>query len=445
MNSILNLPPSLRITLFVFLMISFGLFIYSSFFTILAKREKVFIFHSLSFTFSILFMVVSRTPVIEIKHPEIISYISLINVIPMFASLIMFIKYKHVIHIIDALIFIFNITLFEFIPYYGYIVSGTYFYILIRAFMVFYKCNDNRKEYPGTLSIKDGLDDLSNGVIFANMFGQITYINQSLKDILFALDISSYNKIKQIYSGIKKYALYSGRIISDKDIIININDKSYRILINNDYTQLISQDISLEEKLTQKEENNKKELSIINKELENQLDKVEDIQKEKELLSIKGNIHDNLAQQLSILHSFLLIDNSKDLRELKKNLLKISDTTFINEEKSVDLDYLVDILHQIGVNLIIKGNFPSDKKKQALFIKVIKEGTTNAIKHGFAKNIVVNIKENEISITNDGLVLEDIKYGNGLNSIQKEVENLSGQLLIDTKNQFSLKIKITDQ
>lgn len=442
MNSILNLSPSIRITLFIFMMISLAVLLYSFYYCLLLRRSKEFLFHCGSFFIVILFMAISRTPVIRIHHPDVINYVSLINLMPIGTSIYLFVKQKNVVHLIDTLWFIFNITLFEFIPYYGYFVSGLYIYALIRSFMILFKCIDYRKEYPGAMSIKYGLDELATGVAFANVFGQITYINGALKETLSKLSISSYNKMNEIIKSISIISKENGRVVNDNYYIINIEDKSYRFIFNDNHTQLTCMDISLEERLIQSEEKNQNELNIINKQLNEQLDKVDDIQKEKELLSIKGYVHDNFAQQLSILHMFLLNDQSKDLKELKQILLKIDEPINEGFKLQNDFDYLINILKQIDVELTIKGEFPKEDNIVNLFNKIIKEGTTNAIRHGYAKKIEVVVSSHSIEITNDGTIPSQIKYGNGLTSIEKEVNDLKGHIDISLDKEFKLVVEL---
>ena len=154
-------------------------------------------------------------------------------------------------------------------------------------------------------------------------------------------------------------------------------------------------------------------------------------------MNVKGYIHDSLAQKLSILHMTLLMDRSTDLTEIKKLLLDLN----ISEDlKQDDLSYLKDLLEDIGVTLTIEGNLPKEKSTASLFIKAIKECSTNAIRHGNAKNIKAVIKDDCLVITNDGKVPESVSYGNGLKGIQIEVEQLGHSLNIDLEKEFKIEI-----
>ena len=181
-------------------------------------------------------------------------------------------------------------------------------------------------------------------------------------------------------------------------------------------------------------------MSNLNKNLKEQLSSVDKIQKEKELLNVKGYIHDSLAQKLSILHMTLLMDKSSDLTEIKKLLM---DLNISKDLKQDDLSYLKDLLEDIGVTLTIEGDLPKDASTASLFIKAIKECSTNAIRHGNAKNINVIISDNALQISNDGFVPDKVIFGNGLSGIKIEAEQLGYSLTVSLENNVKMSLKPT--
>ena len=175
-------------------------------------------------------------------------------------------------------------------------------------------------------------------------------------------------------------------------------------------------------------------LSRLNDDLNEQLSKIDELQKEKELIDVKGYIHDSLAQKLSILHMTLLMDKSTDLTNLKEMLSELDVSSDIN--KIDELTYLKDLLSSIGVSLNIDGDLPTDDKVKKLFLRAIKECSTNAIRHGNAKNINVALSDKYISISNDGVITTDINFGNGLSGIKIEAEQLGYSLIVTTDDKF---------
>ena len=415
-------------------MVALAFLLFSIAYVFISKRNKYIVAYLISLFVVTLVNAIIKTPLIYGLNDVACDYLTLINIVPIVLSIFVYLKNKSFLVFIDDVYLLINISLFGFIPYYGYIVGATTGYLVIRFILIFFKAYKESKEYPGSMAIKYALDELSEGVIFSNAFHQIIYINKAMINLLSKLDINSYEKINVIY---KQLLGKASRKISEHDFVIEINNVPYRFMFSNDLGQVTAFDVNKEESLLKQEESNKETLSNLNENLKEQLSNVDKIQKEKELLNVKGYIHDSLAQKLSILHMTLLMDKSTDLREIKKLLLDLN----ISEElKQDDLSYLKDLLNDIGVTLTIEGDLPKDKSTASLFIKAIKECSTNAIRHGNAKNIKAVIKDDCLVITNDGKVPESVSYGNGLSGIQIEAEQLEYVISIVLSKDFTVKI-----
>ena len=447
MNSILNLPASLRIIIFLFEMIVAGIFLFCIVYGIMGKRKKLYLAYLSLLFVSLIVMIVTRTPVIPMHNMLLSDILNLIVIVPAVLGIFMFLDTKKPRYISDFVLCIFNITFFDFIPYYGYIVSALFIYVLIRSITTLFESLESVKNYPGRFAIKSAFDGLSDGIMFVNRFGQITYINKSLKSILQLLDISSHNKATKIVEEIVLKSKQSGRIVTDNTYIISFKSNSYKFSFDNPLSQISCIDVTMEEDLIKQSEQNKILIKNANINLNENLGKIEEIQREQELLKIKGQIHDNLAQQLSILHMFILNDNSTDLTELKTMLLSLNITQ--NEEQSENLiKNLQNLLKMIDVELEIKGEIPLSNKVNAFVYKLIKESSSNAIRHGKATKIQVEFTKQDdnlnILISNNGIVPKSFVYGNGLSGIQKELDKLNGTMKILTQNIFKIEVSIKE-
>ena len=421
-------------------MLSLSFLLFGIAFAVVSKRNKYLIAYIASLFAILLFMAIVRTPVIYDLNDKACDYLSLINLAPISLVTILFVKYKKPIFIIDIVWLIFNITLFEFIPYYGYISSASLIYIVIRSINIFFIAYKDSVSYPGKASIKYALDDLNEGVIFFNAFNQIIYINKAMSDILKELDIKTYEKADVIN---KNLVSRTTRKIADNDLIITVSSNSYRFIIDKKANQIICFDVTEEEKLIKQNESNKELLSKLNSNLNEQLSKIDELQKEKELIDVKGYIHDSLAQKLSILHMTLLMDKSTDLTNLKETLSELDVSSDIN--KVDELAYLKELLASIGVSLNIDGDLPGDEKIKKLFIRAIKECSTNAIRHGSAKNINATISDDSLTIINDGTVPNKVIFGNGLNGIKIEADQLGFDLVVSLDNTIIINLKLITQ
>ena len=445
MDNILDLAPTIRLLILFFMIISIGALLSSITIQIICKRKKLYNIYLISIFLSLLILSITRTPIIRDIPILLSTVLNYVLIIPFSLGILCFIQDKKMIYILDSIWFLINLPFFNFIPYYGYIISFLFSYMLYRSFIIFFDNVDRIKINPGALSIKYALDDISEGIAFFNTFGQITYINQSLKDILKKLNISSFSLGSDIISSLLNYSLTKGRYISENSFIIHLEDKSYKFSFDQPLTQIASNDITKEEMLTIEMMNKRQQLFKINEELTLKLKSLANIKREKEILTMRGHLHDDLAQKLSILHMFILNDESNNLVELKNmiSMFKINPEEAYKEE---DVNDLIHILAEVGIKLSIEGEYPKEVEIQKFLNKVIKETTTNAIRHGKANNILINITNDNknyfFSITNDGIIPENIAYGNGLNSIIREIEQFNGSIKIDTNSCFKITLNI---
>ena len=445
MDNILDLAPTIRLLILFFMIISIGALLSSITIQIICKRKKLYNIYLISIFLSLLILSITRTPIIRDIPILLSTVLNYVLIIPFSLGILCFIQDKKMIYILDSIWFLINLPFFSFIPYYGYIISFLFSYMLYRSFIIFFDNVDRIKINPGALSIKYALDDISEGIAFFNTFGQITYINQSLKDILKKLNISSFSLGSDIISSLLNYSLTKGRYISENSFIIHLEDKSYKFSFDQPLTQIASNDITKEEMLTMEMMNKRQQLFKNNEELTLKLKSIANIQREKEILTMRGHLHDDLAQKLSILHMFILNDESNNLVELKNmiSMFKINPEEAYKEE---DVNDLIHILAEVGIKLSIEGEYPKEVEIQKFLNKVIKETTTNAIRHGKANNILINITNDNknyfFSITNDGIIPENIAYGNGLNSIIREIEQFNGSIKIATNSCFKITLNI---
>ena len=445
MNNILDLAPTIRLLILFFMIISIGALLSSITIQIICKRKQLYNIYLISIFLSLLILSITRTPIIRDIPILLSTILNYALIVPFSLGILCFIQDKKIIYILDSIWFLINLPFFSFIPYYGYIISFLFSYMLYRSFIIFFDNVDRIKINPGALSIKYALDDISEGIAFFNTFGQITYINQSLKDILKKLNISSFSLGSDIISSLLNYSLTKGRYISENSFIIHLEDKSYKFSFDHPLTQIASNDITEEEMLTMEMINKRQQLFKNNEELTLKLKSLANIKREKEILTMRGHLHDDLAQKLSILHMFILNDESNNLVELKNmiSMFKINPEEAYKEE---DVNDLIHILAEVGIKLSIEGEYPKEVEIQKFLNKVIKETTTNAIRHGKANNILINITNDNknylFSITNDGIIPENIAYGNGLNSIIREIEQFNGSIKIDTNSCFKITLNI---
>lgn len=454
MEHLYNLPTLLRLFLFGSLsLILTGLIVIITIMLINKNRKKLFVCYIISMTISILFISITRTPLISSLDKVLFYILNCVVLAPIVFSIMLLFSTKKKIYLFDGLAFIVNLPFFFILPFWVYVYIVSIGYLFIRALILVVNEYEYSLYNPGTYMIKDALDTLSSGVIFANKNGQITYINSSMKKYLDDLNIRQHNRINKILSQLSELE-NTDRKISKNDIIISCNDKTLNFKVKKDYSsqsilQVVCNDISEEEKVIKELEETTNQLNMIQKDLQNTLRDINNIQKEKEILRLKGNIHDSMSQRLSILHCYIIENKGEDIKQIKQLINSMLNEMYeVNEiNTSSRLDNLISSFALINVKLNIKGKLPKSTEQADFTVKVIRECATNAVKHGQAKEINVSIRLNDekkyhIVIDNNGLPIKNIVEGNGLKSIKYQLSTLNGTMNIVSEPSFYIEFII---
>ena len=306
------------------------------------------------------------------------------------------------------------------------IISLTYMYFK------YYK-----KETITDFSIKKVIDECEFGILVLKG-KKAKLINNKMYEILDKLNIKQdyvTNIIKQSIDQL------------DKNYCVKVENKYYVFVINNN--EIITFDITEVYKLHQKLNEQNKKLKENNKKILLSIDNIEELEKEKNLLKLKNKYHDILGQNLSILQQYLNRENitQENFEEIKfmiqKMFIDIEDT----DDTNANLENLIKIHKKNGTDIIIDGKLPQNKETAKVFFEIIREATTNAIRHAGSSKVFVNIKETleetYMIITNDGRKPNEfITENQGIKDMRRKVKKLGGMFYISTVPEFSVNISI---
>lgn len=303
---------------------------------------------------------------------------------------------------------------------------------LIYMYFRYYK-----KETITDFSIKKVIDECEFGILVLKG-KRVKLINNKMYEILDKLNIK-----KDYITNIIKQSIDQ----LDKNYCVKVEDKYYVFVINNN--EIITFDITEEYKLHQKLNGQNKKLKENNKKILLSIDNIEELEKEKNLLKLKNKYHDILGQNLSILQQYLNKENitQENFEEIKfmiqKMFIDIEDT----DDTNANLENLIKIHKKNGTDIIIDGKLPQNKETAKVFFEIIREATTNAIRHAGSSKVFVNIKETleetYMIITNDGRKPNEfITENQGIKDMRRKVKKIGGMFYISTVPEFSVNISI---
>ena len=171
--------------------------------------------------------------------------------------------------------------------------------------------------------------------------------------------------------------------------------------------------------------------------------------REEEILSMKMRVHDDIGRSVIATRQFL--QQGKPMEELDltvwKNAVRLLKHDNELSEKQDAVAGLMNAAYSLGIKVSLDGTFPEDAVVKEVFLSVIRECMTNAVRHAGAKELYVRLVCSNhtaaVSVTNSGAVpAGNIVEGGGLTSLRILVKKSGGTMEIKTVPGFELTVSV---
>lgn len=379
--------------------------------------------------------------------------------VPALIGLLLFSLQRKNFYLSSSIALLLNTPMFE-MDLSVYLFPTTCLFLVLRSIVLLdYQWGEVRNSIT-RISIVQAVDSYQGGILYAKSSGKALIINPSMNRLLDQMKISLRADVFRLWESIQhlenSYDLTVSHL-EDKLMVRLRNYGSWLFSIEKirggrrDYIQLLAIDVTDEDILMKETEETNKTLEELGTKLITAIESIDTIQRKKEILRLKSRVHDVLAQRLSILSRILDTDEDPYVVLDKIEPLLHDLSSSITEPLDTSPEYLlksiINSFTLIGTKLHIEDSLPSNAKIADLFAGIIRESSTNAIRHGNANNIFANIKDDDFSyslfISNDGDIPElPIKEGGGLSGIRSQVEDLGGDLVLAIASTFNVKVEI---
>lgn len=293
-------------------------------------------------------------------------------------------------------------------------------------------------------SLKEALDELKTAVMFESRFN-VVYENLAMKNLLAKLKIKQNQSSSEIWRNLKSRP--TTKIIDEQNILVFLDKKVYSFsIIKQSKTQIYAFDITNEYLTTTEIENKQTELKVKQTEILKMIENLDEIERQKEVLTLKSKLHDIIGQRLFILHHILDVIDEKNfdlnnVKSLLKTMLEEIDSDETNETQNLQ-NSIVTAFEMIGFNIEISGDMPKEPLKAKALVKIIRECATNAIRHANATKLFVNISDDKIQIYDNGkFTSKTFVEGTGIKGMRLNSTELGGELFVSTQNGFKIVIE----
>ena len=296
-------------------------------------------------------------------------------------------------------------------------------------------------------SIKESLDLIPTGLCYFINGGMPVLVNRKMTELCDSITGQEMFNGEDFWNTLEQKA--------DQKTIVELEDGSFYSftrkqlpVLGTEIYELIASDVTAQYVLSQELNSENQRLIHRNQRLLRFNQKVEEVTREKEILSAKIRIHDNIGHLLLFAKRVIHMNVDEKEKEKLLRLWQQDNTLFIGSHPAFESDSsFVDLesaAASLGIKLRYQGNLPHDHETAVqLTVSLIRECMTNAFSHAKASEMKICFSETDryylVDCTNDGRTpTGNIVEGGGLSLLRKQVEEAGGTLEIISVPVFKL-------
>lgn len=306
-------------------------------------------------------------------------------------------------------------------------------------------------------SVKQALDMLPSGVCYFTPSGSVKLCNRQM-DTLFRTishrDLQTLAELQDALadcdpgSGVtclswerQTYLFPDGKAWRYRQDEVKASDGVwYTEAIFSDITELYEKNLELKAQIQR--------LKGISRELKWLSDNALILAKEKEVLSAKTKLHDNMGAGLIAIRHILRLSrmeeaaNAVDLFRQAVRAIKYDNA---DPQGRSELDKFLHDAGAIGVNVNLFGEFPGQEELRRVLILAMRECLTNSVRHAGATAIDIAMEKKggsiSVRITNNGRPPEnEVVPKGGLRNLYHHILDCGGTMEIQSKPRFMLTV-----
>jgi len=306
-------------------------------------------------------------------------------------------------------------------------------------------------------SIIHAVDTLHTGVLFSEQDGYTVLSNHQMQRLMLLLTGKVFRNSVKFYEMLlsdKENSRYEKVEIEGQTVYLLPDGTAWMFtkteisLPIKSYIHISAAEVTENWALTAKLRDQDEELRKKSNELKKTISSLHILSKEKEIDNAKMRAHDILGQRLTVLLRMIQSGENLDydlLVSLSKGIIAELKAEHDEISAFAELRSIQQIFAPIGVDINFKGQLPNNEEQASLLVDIIREGSANAVRHGFATQVNIEAQETDdsynMSITNNGHTgIGPITPGSGIRVMRKKVESQGGNLEIIHYPQFKLAI-----
>lgn len=329
---------------------------------------------------------------------------------------------------------------------------ATFAYYLIRAMAMIIVDHRDGLRNVSSLSVAEAIRALPTGILYVDEEGGAVFDNDTMRVCLLALgiplDLADLTNLLDWLPATER---------TRDTALITMPSGESRLFVRGETTRhgrhrtrYLAYDVTDMLALQHELEKTNKELVEAREQLVEALSNVRTFAENEALLNMQARVHDVVGQRLSIMHRTLEDNNLSDeaiaqlMPVITSALQDLEDT---DERPEDDLAAIARAFGLAGIDVRMEGEFPRDRATAHAFADILREATTNAVRHAHATHVWASCTQEGdqavLTIANDGtLPAHAIEEGTGIPGMRRSIEALGGTFDIMADERFTIRVTV---
>ena len=314
-----------------------------------------------------------------------------------------------------------------------------------------------RRQALGRDSIKQALDMLPSGICYFAPSGRVKLCNRQMDSLFHTISQGDLQTLAELQDALSDCDACSGviRLSWERQTYLFPDGKAWRYrqsevkasdgatyteAVFSDITELYNKNLELKAQI--------KRLKAISRELKWLSDNVLILTREKEVLSAKTKLHDDMGAGLiairHILHHNRTEEATNAMDLFRRAVSTIKYDNAYPRGRS-ELDRFLHDAEAIGIKVNLSGDLPEQEELRHVMILAMRECLTNSVRHAGATTIHITAEKKgdsvSVKITNDGRSPEtEVVPKGGLHNLYRHIIDFGGTMEIQSKPSFALTV-----
>ncbi|MFD0971828.1 sensor histidine kinase [Plantactinospora endophytica] len=163
-----------------------------------------------------------------------------------------------------------------------------------------------------------------------------------------------------------------------------------------------------------------------------------------DLHDIQGHTLHVVKLKIALAQRLLLRDAGRAEKELRETYALVSDTIAQTKELayaqrrlnlSAEIENAKNLFEAAGIRVRVTREAEVDAPASELLGQVLRETTTNILRHAQASQVQITLSESAITIVNDGVTADTLPELRGLSTLRQRVAGDGGELTVDQQDE----------